>query len=230
VTESIRIGLYGGSFDPIHNGHLIIARAVAEALHLQRIIFLPSARPPHKDAADLSDADHRAAMVKIAIRGETLLEFDEFDLRRSGPTYTIDTVAHFQGMLGHGVDISWIIGADSLVELASWHRVADLVDGCRIVTAARPGWEAPDLTPLASKLAPRQIERLRQGIVETPRIDISATDIRRRVRCGLSVRYLAPDGVLDYIKEQGLYVRQSEPFTGIGGQSPPYDLTGQTPP
>ena len=134
-----RIALYGGSFNPIHSGHLIIARAVAEQLDLTRVILLPSKHPPHKQAEALLDAAHRAEMVRLAIPDEPLFEFSDFDLTRDGPSYTVETVAHFRKSLGAAVELFWIIGADSLAELSTWHRVCDLVDTCRIITAARPG-------------------------------------------------------------------------------------------
>lgn len=200
-----RVGLYGGSFDPIHVGHLIIARSVAEALSLSRVIFLPSGHPPHKEAEGLLDAGRRAEMVRLAIDGETLFSFSDHDLGRSGPSYTIETVNHFARALGGDVILHWIIGADSLGELVSWRRIAELVDACRIVTAARPGWDDVDVGGLEAKLSESQIERLRGGIVNTPRIDISATDIRKRIRERRSIRYLVPDSVLAYIEENELY-------------------------
>lgn len=202
---AVRMGLFGGSFNPIHCGHLIAARSVAEALSLDRVIFLPSVHPPHKQAGGLLDASHRAAMVRLAIEGEPLFTFDDYDLRETGPTYTLDTVSHFAGSLGSETWLCWLIGGDTLIELATWHEISSLVDLCRIVTAVRPGWETPDLTVLRSALTERQIEQLRDDVVQTPRIDVSATDIRDRIARGLSVRYLVPDSVRVYIESQRLY-------------------------
>lgn len=200
-----RVGLYGGSFNPIHHGHLIVARAVAESLRLDRVILLPSAHPPHKGDRKLLDAGHRAAMVKLAIEGEPLFEFSDFDLTRNGPSYTIDTVTHFSELLGARVELHWIIGADSLAELTTWRRVSELVDACRIVTAARPGWDNIDWTPLRKVLSDAQVTALESGVLPTPRIEISSTDIRRRIREGLSMRYLVPDSVRLYIERDALY-------------------------
>ena len=202
---SQRIALFGGSFNPIHVGHLIVARSVAEQLRLDRVIVLPSAVPPHKTAAALVEAEHRAAMVKLAIAEEPAFEFSDFDLTRQGPSYTVDTVAHFREELGLDVLLHWIIGADSLTELATWYRVRALVDSCRIVTAARPGWERIDFDVVRTRLSDEHIASLRAGLVETPRIDVSATDIRRRVRAGRSIRFLVPEPVGRYIEEHGLY-------------------------
>ncbi|MCC7293540.1 MAG: nicotinate (nicotinamide) nucleotide adenylyltransferase [Phycisphaerales bacterium] len=199
-----KIALYGGSFNPIHHGHLIVARHIAEELQLDRLIFLPSAQPPHKPTGALAAAEHRCAMVKLAIEGEHAFQFSDHDLR-DGPTYTIDTVAHFRQALGMDIILYWIIGSDSLVELTTWYRVRALVDSCRIVTAARPGWEQIDWNLLRSRLSEEQIAVLQSGVMDTPLMDISATDIRRRVRLGKSIRYLVPEKIRNYIDTHGLY-------------------------
>ena len=216
---SQRIALFGGSFDPIHHGHLIVARSVAERVSLDKIIFLPSALPPHKQGEALADPAHRAAMVALAIQSEAQpangvcqsasrlcrFEMSDFDLMRSGPSYTIDTIEHFRRTLGREVELHWIIGADSLNELTGWHRVAELVDACRILTASRPGSDAIDWTSLRSALSESQIEKLRRGVTETPRIDISSTDVRRRVQRNQSILRLVPDSVAHYIQKHSLY-------------------------
>lgn len=205
------IGLYGGSFDPIHIGHLIVAQSVAERLGLKQVIFLPSAHPPHKTASDLVDGSHRAAMVRCAIEGEPLFAFSDFDLTQGGPTYTVDTIAHFREELGSVIELHWIIGADSLAELTTWHRVGALLDSCRIVTASRPECGTANFEALRPTLSDRQIERLSRDILDTPGIDISATDVRRRIRNGDSIRYLVPDAVRTYIEKYGLYRDDADP-------------------
>ena len=200
-----RVGLYGGSFNPVHCGHLIIARSVVERLDLARVIFLPSAVPPHKEGERLLEAGHRAEMVRLAIAGEPLFDISDYDLTRDGPSYTVETIAHFRRELGDDAELFWIIGADWLMELGTWHRAAELVDACTIVTAARPGWERPDLSPLADRLGAAQIAKLHAHILDTPQIDISATDIRERVAAGRSIRYLVPESVQDYIEMFKLY-------------------------
>lgn len=201
----MRIGLYGGSFDPIHFGHLIIARAIAEHLHLARVIFLPSATPPHKLTERLIDAHHRAAMVKLAIAGEPGFDISDFDLTRNGPSYTFHTVSHFQELLGEEAEVHWIIGADSLADLPTWYRVRDLVSDCRIITAARAGWEKIPWDQLQSTFDEEQIAKLRGGILLTPIIEISSTEIRDRLRRGRSIRYLVPEDVRLYIERHRLY-------------------------
>jgi nicotinate-nucleotide adenylyltransferase len=205
ITMTQRIGLYGGSFNPVHHGHLIIARSTAERLSLDRIILLPSSSPPHKQSRDLADANHRLEMIRQAINGETIFELSDFDLKRAGPTYTVDTVAHFRTTFGPEARLYWLIGTDSLAELTTWRQVERILDLCDIATAHRPGHDQIDWQALATHFGVDRTDRLRAGIIETPRIDISSSNIRERVHDGQSIRYLVPDVVAQYIAQQGLY-------------------------
>lgn len=201
----MRIGLFGGSFNPIHVGHLIASRAVAERLRLEKVYLVPAAVPPHRAAKRLAPPEHRLEMVRLAVRGEPLFEVCDYELRQPGPSYTVLTVEEFRRQFGQAAELFWIIGADSLPDLAHWYQTERLVELCRVVTAARPGWEVPDLSDLAQRLRPDQVEKLRADVLQTPRIDISASEIRRRVAAGLSIRYLVSDAVADYIAANGLY-------------------------
>ncbi len=210
------VALFGGTFDPIHCGHLIVARCVLERLSLDEVTFIPSANPPHKGRADLSDVAHRLAMVELAIDGprplvgaEPGFACDDCEARRAGPSYTLETVMHFRERLGPGAHIHWIIGADSLAELESWHRATELVDACNIVTVNRSGDCQPDLSTFGRVLNEGHVAKLERGILQTPHIDISATDIRRRVAAAQSIRYLVPEPVRQYIEDHQLYRRAS---------------------
>jgi nicotinate-nucleotide adenylyltransferase len=206
ATTAGAVALFGGSFNPIHNGHLIVARAVAEHLGVTRTILIPSATPPHKQMrAHLAAAAHRLEMVRRAIDGEPGFECSDIEIQRSGPSYTFDTVLSFRETLGLNTTLYWVIGGDTLPELHTWHRARELVDACTIVTAVRPGFDAPDLKVLVPILRPDQVARLAANVLPTPRIDISATEIRSRVRAGRSIRWLAPQPVRDYIAREGLY-------------------------
>ncbi|MCL2329909.1 MAG: nicotinate-nucleotide adenylyltransferase [Phycisphaerae bacterium] len=199
------IALFGGTFDPIHHGHLLAARAVAEQLSLDRVVFVPAPNPPHKIGHELSDAADRLEMVRRAIEGEPRFEVSDIEIRRSGPSYTVLTVQEYRQLVGPGVPLVWIIGGDSLPELHSWYRVSELVQLCRVVTAVRPSYEMPELTALQGCLPGPMLEQLKQDVLATPRIDISSTDIRRRIRDGRPIRYLLPDRVIEYIQSRGLY-------------------------
>ena len=198
------LGLFGGTFDPIHFGHLLTARSVLEQLQLSELCFVPSAQPPHKGDVNIISFSHRAAMVKLGINDETGLTVDECEGKRDGPSYTLDTVKYFRE-LKPDVALYWIIGADSLADLHTWYHVDQLVDACEIITACRPGWEQPDLTHLESVLRRKQLAKVRRGILETPRIDISATDIRGRAAESKSIRYQVPEAVREYIDDHQLY-------------------------
>jgi nicotinate-nucleotide adenylyltransferase len=202
-----RVALFGGSFNPIHIGHLIIARAVAEHLGIERTVLIPSASPPHKQAnPELAAASHRLEMVRRAIDGEPGFECSDLEIRRHGPSYTFDTVQAYREQLGPRAAIHWIIGGVTLPELHTWYRARELVDACTIVTAVRPGFEKPGLAVLEPTLRSDQVAVLARNMLATPRIDISATQIRLRIRAGQSIRFLVPEAVHDYIQREGLYL------------------------
>jgi len=198
--------LFGGTFDPIHHGHLITARTAAEQLNILKVILIPSAQPPHKAENTLSAAEDRLEMTRLAIQDEPLFEVSDCELKRQGPSYTLETVRFFRQQ-NPQTQLYWLIGADSISELVVWYHIEQIADECLIVTAARPGYNPPDTRALKPILTDSQIQRLRQNILETPQIDISATRIRSRIRQNQSVSYLIPPAVIDYIKHQNLYTQ-----------------------
>lgn len=200
-----RILLFGGSFDPIHNGHLIVSRHVAEQLGLARVILIPSASPPHKQGQRLAPIADRLAMCRLVAAEDPLFEVSDWEAQRPGPNYTLLTIQHFRALLGPGVDLCWLVGMDSLNELETWYHAGELVDACTIVTTARPGSTRPDPAALSGRFSPSQIEKLLRHIVAGPHIDIASTDIRERVQSGRSIRYLVPEAVRAFIKERGSY-------------------------
>ncbi len=200
-----RVLLFGGSFDPIHHGHLIVARHAAEQLDVERVILIPSAVPPHKQDRSLAPAKDRLEMCRRAVQDDPQFVVSEWELGQAGPNYTLRTIEHFRTELGTGPELCWLIGADSLVELHTWYNAPTLVDACRIVTVARPGFTPPPATELVQWFEMKQVERLLADVIIGPHIDIASTDVRTRVRSGLSVRYLIPDAVDAYIAAQQLY-------------------------
>ncbi|MBN2376598.1 MAG: nicotinate-nucleotide adenylyltransferase [Sedimentisphaerales bacterium] len=197
--------LFGGTFDPIHNGHLIIARAVAEQLAVEKVILIPSAVPPHKMDQQISPAADRLQMTQLAVSEDYLFEVSDCELHRSGPSYTLETVLHFRQLCGPAVQLFWLIGADTISDLPGWYKISDLLEHCTIVTAARAGCEMNDWHLLSDKLTSPQILRLKKHVLQTPLIEISATEIRRRVKNNQSIHYLVPAAVNDYIVSGGLY-------------------------
>ena len=201
------IAIYPGSFDPIHFGHLISAQSIAEQVNLSRVVLILSPRPPHKTGRRLTDAEHRLAMARLAVESDPLFEVSDIELHRAGPSFTIDTVTAYRGLVGDAAELFWIIGADSLPELPTWRRIGDLVCAVQIVTAKRPGSRLPVPAALAAAVGDAQAKALMDHCVDTPEIDISSTDIRRRVAARQSIRYMVPEAVASYITQKGLYIR-----------------------
>lgn len=207
---SIRLGVLGGSFNPIHFGHLIAARAVAEQLGLPTVLLIPAAIPPHKQLAQLASGPHRLAMARLAVEGDPLFEVSDMELSRAGPSYTFDTLNALKSQYGQDSQLLWIIGADTLPELETWYRVVDLVRLAEIITVVRPGTlpqRREQLASLEAKIGVSELDRILRNRLGTPAIDISATDMRHRIAGGLSVRYLTPDAVAHYLAANGLYRR-----------------------
>lgn len=189
---------FGGSFNPIHHGHLICARAVAEARNFERVILVPSFLPPHKpEAADLAGAEDRLAMCQLAIAGSELFRVTDLELNRQGRSYTIDTVREL-ARTGSG-KVHWLIGADMLLYLPKWHQPLELMREAELVVMARPGWSIDWQT------LPSEYRQLKANVVEAPLIDISASELRRRVAAGKSIEYLTPPALCRYIADRALY-------------------------
>jgi nicotinate-nucleotide adenylyltransferase len=189
---------FGGTFNPIHHGHLLCARAAAEAVGADSVVLFPAGSPPHKPGhVELAKAEDRLEMCRLAIAGASGLEIDDRELRRTGPSFTIDTARQLKQ---DGWDeVTWLIGADMLNLLPTWHEAQSLLREIRFLIMARPG------TNLAWSSLPTAFQSLRANVVQVPQIDISATQIRNRVRAELPIDFFAPPGVCRYIAEHRLY-------------------------
>jgi nicotinate-nucleotide adenylyltransferase len=197
--------LFGGSFNPIHNGHLEVCRDVARQLAVERVMWIPCANPPHKTGSGLAPAADRIEMCRLACGGDPRFEVDDWETRQTGANYTLLTVRHYRTELGAGVPLYWLIGMDSLRDLPTWYRVGELAGICTLVTAGRPGVLRPDLQILKPLIAAHDLERIAAHILETPLVSVSATEIRRRVKAGESISGMTPPPVEQYIREHGLY-------------------------
>lgn len=197
----LRLGIVGGTFDPIHIGHLIMADQVRTRLGLSRMVFVPAGLPPHKLDQHITDPEQRLEMVKLAIAGNPSFSVSRMDIDRFGPSYTVDMIRLFLDAWGANTEIYFLMGADSLIELITWRQPDRLMRLCRIVAVGRPGYQV-DLKEL-DRLLPGAALLIR--LVDTPALAISSTDIKRRVRKGYSIRYMVPDAVERYIHEHGLY-------------------------
>jgi len=200
-----KIGLLGGSFNPIHVGHLVLAEEARERLGLERVLFVPNRLPPHKPADDMASPADRLHMVRLAVADNERFEACDIELRRDGPSYSLHTVEQLQKESANTLDIHFLIGADTLPELPTWYHVSELAALCKFVVFSRPGGSLDDLAPLRGVLSEEQIAAIASRRLEMPLIGVSSTEIRRRVREGRSIRYLVPEAVRRYILERGLY-------------------------
>ena len=201
----MRLGIFGGTFDPIHNGHLIVAEHVRKELDLACVLFIPAGRPWFKAEQDLTDAKHRLEMVRLTTADYRDFEVSEMEVRREGPTYTIDTLMALREEKGGGVEYFLILGIDALNELHRWQRPSDVLDMAIVVGVVRAGVGEVDRAALESIRNGAQDEVV---IVDGPLVDISAADVRRRMAGGLSVEGLIPQAVEGYATEHGLYRRK----------------------
>lgn len=197
--------LFGGSFDPIHNGHLAVAAYAVRQLDGDRMIFVPARRSPHKTSTPAADGAARLTMIRLAIAGHDGFEVSDCELRRPEPSYTLDTVLHFRRQFGDDAEIFWLVGADAIGDLKNWYRINELLDMCRLCIMYRGGMATPNLECLNAPLGPSRVARLQNDILQTPLIDVSSTDIRARLASGEPAAPLVPPPVLDYIHQNGLY-------------------------
>lgn len=200
-----KIGVLGGTFDPIHLGHLIVAEDLREKLGLSEVLFIPAGRPWLKlqEEKTVSAVEHRLAMVRLAVASNPYFQVSTMEIERPGPSYSIDTVLELKAKLGARAELYFIVGPDALAELPRWKEPARLVELCQVVGIGRPGYARANLRKLEHSV-PGASRRIM--LVEVPKINVSSTDIRKRVTRGLSIRYLVPEAVERYIEEHGLYV------------------------
>jgi len=196
-----RIGLFGGTFDPPHLGHLILASEARAQLSLTRLLWALTPNPPHKLGRDITSLQHRLAMLNLAIADNPAFELSRLELDRPGPHYTLDTVLQIRN-LSPSADVILLIGGDSLRDLPAWHRAAELAAACREIGVMRRPGDSVNLSALEASLNGIQ-SKVR--FVEAPLLEIASSEIRRRVKAGEPFRYYVPTAVHEYILQQGLY-------------------------
>ncbi len=216
-----RFGVLGGTFDPIHIGHLIIAQEVVSALQLDRLFFLPAGDPPHKRNRHIAPAAHRLRMVELAIADNPAFALSRVDVERSGPSYTVDTLRLLHEQWGPLTEIYFVIGWDMLDDLLTWRDPAGVVQQTdKLVAVHRPGYENdPRYLAHLEVVLPGILERL--VLLEAPQIAISSSDLRQRVATGRPVRYQVPEAVERYMLTHKLY-RQLQSEERIAGHAPPF--------
>ncbi len=208
-----RIGILGGTFNPIHMGHLIMAEEVCQHLHLSKVLFIPTYIPPHKYVNDLAEAHHRNQMVKAAISGKSKFEVSDLEIMREGWSYTIDTVQEILDHYGKDSEVFLIIGADSLNELELWKNIKRLSQLCHFVIVNRPGFKTEASARLVEIIGNDNILDMERLRIEIDPVGISSTDIRKRIKDSVDLNNLVPECVKTYIKKHGLYL-PSRPMPG----------------
>lgn len=198
VQQKQRLGIMGGTFDPIHYGHLVTAEAARHRFNLDKVIFVPSGHPPHKQERKLTLPDERLMMTLLATVANENFVVSDWEVRRPQISYTFDTMQAFHQQYGDEAELFFITGADAVLEIMQWRKIEELVDFCSFIAATRPGYRLDNFS-LPPKLAAKLY------FMEVPALAISSSDIRRRVQSGEPVKYLLPETVEMYIAKHGLY-------------------------
>ena len=197
-----KLGIMGGTFDPIHVGHLVTAEAVRIEYDLEKVLFIPAGNPPHKDGSMVTSVLHRYIMTVMAASSNQAFTVSPMEMERPGLSYTIDTVRDLARQHGPEVELYFITGADAVGELPTWNNIDDLLDLCHFVGATRPGCVSM-IDAVIDYFGVKGQQRIHR--LATPELDISSTDIRERVRRGRSIKYIVPESVEQYILKEGLY-------------------------
>lgn len=197
-----RVGIFGGTFDPIHMGHLIVAETIMDEFHLDKVVFIPAAVPPHKLDKQISPAKHRYMMTMLATCSNPRFQVSDMEMHRQGPSYSRDTLAQLIDEHGRDTEFYFIVGADSVENLHTWNRIDELLTMCHFIGASRPGC-MPDMEKIAQRFGPLA-EKIH--CLETPELEISSTEIRHRVGQKRTIRYIVPETVEQYIYKEKLYL------------------------
>jgi len=205
VTVTRRLALFGGTFDPIHLGHTTVAEAAARQLDAEQVVFIPAKISPLKGFFPFASDVDRLRMIELAIAGNRLFAVSACELKRPAPSYTLDTVRQFRRQCGPGTSIHWLIGADGVGDLVHWHKIQELIDECDLTTMRRPGFPAPDFDRFEPLWGAQRVAKLKGNMIETPLVDVSSTEVRRRLIAGEDVTGMLHPDVIQYIRAHHLY-------------------------
>ena len=200
-----KVALLGGTFDPIHLGHTAVAAEAVKHIGAEKVVFIPAKRSPLKGFSPIASDDDRFKMMALAIANQKSFELSACELKKPAPSYTLETVRQFQADYGRGTLIYWLVGADSIDDLAHWYKIVELIDECRLSAMYRAGCDPPDFAKFEPIWGRQRVEKLQQNVIETPLIDISSTEIRARLAGGRDVTDMLHPAVADYIRKHGLY-------------------------
>lgn len=202
AMSSVKFGIMGGSFDPVHFGHLMVANEVAHVCGMEGIIFVPAGNPPHKDSKLMADFCHRYEMVRLSMRGNDKFSLSDIEIVHPGKSYTVDTLRAFKRTLGE-CELFFITGIDAILQLPTWKEPENLMKLCTFIAVDRPGYSSPEVPAKLSELGCAYGGTIE--MVHVPMLQISSTDIRQRVRNSRPIKYLVPDLVEQYIFDNKLY-------------------------
>jgi nicotinate-nucleotide adenylyltransferase len=198
----MKIGVLGGTFDPVHNGHLAIAEEARSYLNLNEVIFLPAGQPWMKSDRSISPARNRTAMLALALQSRPYFKSSTIEIEHQGPSYSVNSIAELKAQAVEPTDWYFILGWDNLAKIPQWKEPAKLIEMCFLAAVPRPGYERPNMKKLEAALPGISKKVI---LMDKPRLEISATDIRNKVAQGLPISGLVPQVVEEYIKENGLY-------------------------
>jgi nicotinate-nucleotide adenylyltransferase len=198
----MKIGVLGGTFDPVHNGHLAIAEEARSYLNLNEVIFLPAGQPWMKSDRSISPARNRTAMLALALQSRPYFKSSTIEIEHQGPSYSVNSIAELKAQAVEPTDWYFILGWDNLAKIPQWKEPAKLIEMCFLAAVPRPGYERPNMKKLEAALPGISKKVI---LMDKPRLEISATDIRNKVAQGLPISWLVPQVVEEYIKENGLY-------------------------
>jgi len=203
-----KIVLFGGTFDPVHLGHTTVTRCAAERIDAEKVVFIPARRSPLKSFFPKASDEDRLNMIALAIAHQTGFEVSDYETKKKGPSFTLQTVRKFKEDFGPQAHIYWLAGADVVNELNRWHGILELIDECSLAIMYRAGCDKPDFSKYEDAWGPQRVEKMRSNVIETPLVHISSTEIRKRLAAGENptkmTDVLHPE-VAAYIKARGLY-------------------------
>jgi len=199
------IALFGGTFDPIHLGHMTVATDALEHIGAEKIIFIPAKRSPLKGFLPRANDNHRLKMISLTIADQKSFQVSDYELKKPAPSHTLETIQKFQSDGGSETSIHWLIGADSIDDLPYWYKITELIDACNLTTMYRAGCDPPDFAKFEEIWGRERIEKLQQNIIQTPLVDISSTEIRDLIAKNGDFSGMVHPAVADYILKNGLY-------------------------
>ncbi|HEX3030407.1 MAG TPA: nicotinate-nucleotide adenylyltransferase [Clostridia bacterium] len=207
MSGNLKIGISGGTFDPIHHGHLIISEIARDTFNLDKVLFIPTGTPPHKTNSVIADSNDRYEMVKRAVGSNPYFEASCIEIERKGNTYTIDTLLELRKQYGENIDFYFIVGADTVNEIVTWKEFEKVCGLCEFIAFKRPGSDIIQYEHVGEQL--RKNYGAKIHFTDAPMVEISSTDIRQRVQSGRSIKYLVPEYVEEYIDIKKLYTKKN---------------------